>query len=450
MPASPTPVWLDDLAALPTGERDPVGIIAQQNATRLPGLVPVRMGRMLQPPFAYYRGTAAGMAADLATTPHSGVLVAACGDAHISNFGFFASPERRLLFDLNDFDEGGMAPWEWDLKRLVASVCLAALDNDEAPGAAWEASRKTARSYRRYAQRLAKMTALERFYVTVDASAVERFYGKGGRKRLAKTQAKARARTSERVLDTMTVAPRDGSRRIVEQPPLTTHRHLGGHESLHRLWTEYVRTTAPDVRYLLDGFRPVDFVLRVVGVGSVGTRCYIAYLEDHRGAPLFLQLKEAGESVLGRYGGIRQAFESAAGTIEPGNHGERVVIAQRILQSHSDPFLGWITGFAGDQGEHVRVDYFWRQFKDMKGSIDLARLNLDDLTTTAKVCAGILARAHSQSPPALHVAQQCTDGKDMDVALADFARGYAGIVRGDFEALKAAADAGDIPVEYGV
>ena len=221
-----------------------------------------------------------------------------CGDAHNSNFGFYASPERALLFDLNDFDEGGVAPWEWDLKRLVTSVYIAALDNGESPKVARKAARATSAAYRNMTARFHELSALERFYATVDTSQLEGLLTGKSRKTLDKTTKKARRRTSNQVLDKLTIVDDAGGRRLADQPPLTQHTRHASREQLKQLWTEYVRTTRQDVRMLLQGFRVVDHVLRVVGVGSVGTRCYIVYLEADDGTPLFLQAKEAQPSVL--------------------------------------------------------------------------------------------------------------------------------------------------------
>lgn len=447
---TPSPVRTDDLGALPSGPRDPVGIVLEQNEDRLQDLVPVRMGRMLESPFAYYRGTAANMAADLATTPESGIHVLSCGDAHISNFGFFASPERALMFDLNDFDEGGAAPWEWDLKRLVTSAYLAARDVGASQKQASKAARKTSRSYRRTAARLQELTALERYYFGVDTDDLRELLSGKHRSALDKTTSKARRRTSAQVLDKFTVVTDSGERRLADQPPLTTHTTHATREQMQRLWGDYVATVRDDVRYLLQQFTLVDYVLRVVGVGSVGSRCYILYLEDRGGAPLFLQAKEAGPSVLATYGGVPQSLDGieSAGLI--GSHGHRVVAAQRVLQAHSDPFLGWLRGYAGDQGESVPADFYFRQFKDMKGSIDLSRLAPQGVAATGRACAALLARAHSQSPASDRVAALCDDGgDDLDEVFAQFARGYAEVCIEDYEALKAAADRGDVPVTYG-
>lgn len=404
---------------------------------------------MLQSPFAFYRGTAALMAADLATTPSSGLHVVACGDAHISNFGFYASPERQLLFDLNDFDEGGIAPWEWDLKRLVTSVYIAAIDNGESPKKALAAARTTSQAYRTMTARLHEMSALERFYAVVDATLLESLVTGKSLKTLRKTTAKARKRTSSQVLEKFTIVDAAGERRMADQPPLTQHLPHATDEQMERLWGEYAATTRQEVRFLLRRFRVVDFVLRVVGVGSVGTRSYIVYLEADDGTPLFLQAKEAQPSVLATFGKVPQELAGYTSAAADGE-GHRVVSAQRVLQAHSDPFLGWLRGYAGEQGDQVPTDFYWRQFRDMKGSIDLSLLGVKELTNTARVSAALLARAHAQSPGAGRIAERYADAEDLDDVLATFAQGYARICQADFDALAAAADAGRVPVAYGV
>lgn len=455
MPAATTDPTtpLEDLGELPTGVRDPLAILLAQNATRLPDLVPVRMGRMLESPFAYYRGTAATMAADFATTPGSGVTVLSSGDAHISNFGFFASPERSLLFDLNDFDEAGMAPWEWDVKRLVASVFIVAIDNGGSRKEARQAARSAGKAYARWMVRLADdYTTLERLYLTVDTSTLEKVLRGRSRSVLDKTTTKARRRTAAQVLDKLTVADDHGRRRIVDQPPLMMHTTNVSSEQIDHLWRDYLASTQDAVRYLLSGFRVIDHVLRVVGVGSVGTRAFIIYLEGTDGAPLFLQAKEAQPSVLGTYGGVEQVVPGGRDG-EVHSQGQRVVTAQRILQSHSDPFLGWLRtpgdapgDGAGDRG----TDYYWRQFRDMKGSVDLSTLGRKELTATARVCAGLLARAHSQSPGYARIADLCRDADRLGTIFARFADGYERISRADYDALAAAAHDGRVPVSLGV
>lgn len=448
---------LSQLSALPSGDRDPIGILVEQNASRLQDLVPVRIGRMLESPFAYYRGTAGTMAADLSSTPSSGQTVLCCGDAHISNFGFFASPERTLLFDLNDFDEGGFAPWEWDVKRLVTSVYIAALDNGETPDAARAAAVATTRAYRKSLRRLHALPAMDRYYFTVDTGNVSELltrHVKGsdlGKRRaaaaarqVAKAERKAAARNSQQALAKFTVADEGGQHRIVDQPPLTRHvEHVDGGR-VESLFREYTSTLREDVAYLLRQFRIVDYVLRVVGVGSVGTRCYIVLLEDREGNPLFLQVKEAQATVLSTYGKVPQFGDNW-----PSGNGGRVVGSQRVLQAQSDAFLGWTKDVDQRDAEH-RVDYYWRQFRDMKLSIDLATLDIDALTGTAKICAGLLARAHSQSSGAAQVAEEIGRSAELDQVMAEFARGYADICFADFEALEQAVAEGVLPAERGL
>lgn len=440
-----------DLSLMPTDRRDPLEIIKEQNRTRLQDLVPVRIGRMLESPFAFYRGTAALMASDLSRVPTTGQQVLSCGDAHISNFGLYASPERRLLFDLNDFDEAGFAPWEWDLKRLVTSVYLATINNDGTEDEALEIARETSTSYRDTLNRLAGMSALDRFYAAVDTDFItERLDYKKARKRMEKIEKKARKRNSLTALKKLTFTTENGQVRIQDQPPLMRHTEHATPEQIDSIWGGYLRSSGSEIRYLLNNFRYADHALRVVGVGSVGTRCYIFLLTGPTGEPLFLQVKEAGASVLETYGGIDQsaimewAPEGAIGD------GYRVVSCQRILQSHSDPFLGWIRGFDGVQGEEVPIDFYWRQFRDMKGSVDLSLLSGRELLITSRVCASLLARAHSQSKRVYEIVDAYGDDKSLDKELAEFARGYSKIAIADAAALQQAADDGDVPVEYGL
>lgn len=437
-------------AELPPTDRDPVAILDSQNATRLQELVPVRFGRMLQSPFAFYRGAAALMATDLAAGGSTNVPVVSCGDAHISNFGFFASPERTLLFDLNDFDEAGIAPWEWDVKRLVASIYIGARENSMSEDACYEAARTAAARYREVLGRMQGMTALERYYSRVDATMIESFAqtSKQARK-IRKVTAKARGRTSEQVLDKIGTVTEDGELLIVDDPPILQHTGHASHDRLQRFITSYTQTVRADISQLLQQYRVTDYALRVVGVGSVGTRCYIVALQGPSGDPLFIQIKEAGPSVLVTYGGMPQTIP---GVIEAPDHteGHRVVAGQRILQSQSDPFLGWIVGYDGAKGEHVRVDYYLRQFRDMKGSIDLSSLKPDGYRRMGEVCAALLARAHSQSVGAAQASAYLGSSAKTDGAFATWARGYADVNERDYETLAQAAKKGDIPAEFGV
>ncbi len=425
--------------------RDPVAILEQQHVSRLADLVPVRVGRMAQSAFAYYRGTAAVMAADLAAGPHTGIRVVCCGDAHVSNFGFYASPERTLLFDLNDFDEAGVAPWEWDIKRLAASVHIAGRDIGMSEAACRDATQRAVGSYRSCLRHLMGLSAMERYYFHVDSARVEAMFAGDLTRRAVK---KARSRTSEQLIGKMTVRDEKngGGLRIVDQPPVTRHVAHADLEQLHGLFLQYLGTLREDTAWLLSQFRLVDFVLRVVGVGSVGTRCYVLAFEGPGGEVLFLQAKEAQASVLSSHGGMPAVIAGAPGGVEY-SEGHRVVAGQRILQAQSDPFIGHIVGWAGEQSDCPRVDYYWRQFRDMKGSIDLARLDGAQLTSYGELCGTLLARAHSQSPGAVAIAGYLGSGARFDEAISKWSVAYADLCEADYAALRAAIRSGRLPAE---
>lgn len=435
------------------GDRDPIAILEEQNKRRIPELVPVRMGRMLQSPFSYYRGTAGPMAYDLTAGPTTNLHVVSCGDAHISNFGFFASPERALLFDLNDFDEGGVAPWEWDLKRLAASVYIGGRDGGLREDQCMEATRAAVVSYQYSLAKLMKLTALERFYLQVNIDQVESFITDSSDKKVAQRAArKAMSRTSDQVLAKMTTQEADGKPLIVDQPPITQHVENISLDELVAAFHGYMETLREDTAVLLSQFDLVDFVLRVVGVGSVGTRCYVGLFEGPAREPLFLQVKEASTSVLVRYGGMphvqlgkresTQGYRLSAVPIH--SQGHRVVATQRVLQAQSDPFLGWHE-FPGSV-----INYYFRQFRDMKGSVDLPSLNAGQFTRYVELCGNLLARAHSQSPMAHAVTGYLGASGKFAKSVASWAKDYANVCEKDFEALQAAAQAGRIPVETGV
>ncbi len=424
-------------------DRDPVGIIEAQHPSRLADLVPVRVGRMLQSPFAHYRGTAAVMAADLAAAPTPDIRVVACGDAHISNFGLFASPERSLVFDLNDFDEAGVAPWEWDLKRLVASVHIGGRDMGLDEDRCVTATTLAAIAYRETLAELMAMTALERYYFRVAVS--DDMVARSG-KRVRKAVDKARRRTSQQVLSKFTHVDTDGRRRIVDQPPLTRHVDDPSLDTVGVAFERYRHSVRGDVELLLNQFRLVDHVLRVVGVGSVGTRCYLVMLEGPGGESLFLQVKEAQPSVLHTHGGMPSVLGI---TTRLTNNGTRVVAAQRILQAQSDPFLGWITDRQGVE-DGPGTDYYWRQFRDMKGSVDLGTLTPSLFLAYAQLCARLLARAHAQSPGAGRIVGYLGGSERFDTAVATWARAYADLAERDFAALEAAVASGRLPAERGI
>lgn len=431
-------------------DRDPVALLESQHASRLQELVPVRIGRMLQSPFAYYRGTAGQMAADLRDDATVGARVVACGDAHISNFGFYASPERTLLFDLNDFDEGGIAPFEWDVKRLAASVHIGGRDGGLSEQQCRDATEGAVAAYQRALREFADLTALERFYYQIDVRALEKTLRDPDDLAASRRNVKkARRRTADQVLAKITTRSTDGVLRIVDEPPVTRHVDHASLDELRQAFDDYRGTVRDDIRALLEQFEVVDFVLRVVGVGSVGTRCYLIGLSGPSGEPLFLQAKEVQESVLVAQGGM-PAVLPADPRLVVASQGQRVVSAQRILQAQSDSFLGWFVGWAGEQSDRPRVDYYWRQFRDMKGSVDLAALRPKSFTTYAAVCARLLARAHSQSPASQTVRGYLGRDGGFAPAVADWAAAYADVCESDFRALEHAAAQGRVPVERGV
>ena len=420
------------LGTAPNLDRDPVAILDAQNAARLPELVGVRWGRMAASPFAFYRGAAAVMAHDLAPTPVSGPVVQACGDAHLANFGFYASPERALLFDLNDFDETTVAPWEWDVERLAASLAIASRESGFGAANERAVAVAAARSYRVTMRRAAKLSALEVFHTQVTAddlftigAATDRD-GKERRRRvkeIGRATAKARARTSEHALAKLSVTDDSGSLRIVQQPPLM-YRPDTAPSDLTEVPERYRSTASPDIEALLRRFRAVDYALRVVGVGSVGTRCYILLCVDASANPLFLQVKEASASVLGPYVGEGRYR----------HNGQRVVAGQRIMQAASDPFLGWTES----EGRH----YYVRQFRDMKGGFDVESLEDGPFGLYAQACATTLARAHSQSPNAAAITGYIGRGAAVAEALLEWAYAYATLSRADYDAFIAAPSGG--------
>ncbi len=427
-------------------DRDAVDLLDRQNATRVPELVPVRFGRMLESPFAFYRGSAALMAHDLGRNDHSDILVVSCGDAHVSNFGLYASPERALLFDLNDFDEGGYAPWEWDLKRLAASVHIGGRANGFSETTCGEMVRSAVASYvDRFASML-ELTVLERSYVRVDTAMLQEMAKPRHLKDIARAESRARRRTSEQVVQRLVTTGERGARRIIEQPPITTHVIGATSEQLGEAFRQYHETLPHHTALLLSQFELQDAVHRVVGVGSVGTRAYLAYLEGPNDEPLILQAKEADRSVLASFGGMPDRLPPGVPLPDGHSQGQRVVAVQRILQAASDHFLGWIT-FAG---HHRRVDYYWRQFRDMKGSVDLATLDSRQFTDYARLCAWLLARAHVQSPNAAVVGGYIGRSDALAEPLAQWAARYADQAEADYAALVAAVDQGRVPAERGV
>ena len=441
----------------PAADRpDPVSLLERQATTRVPELVPIRYGRMLVSPFTFFRGAALIMASDLATTPRSGIRVQVCGDAHLSNFGLFASPERSLMFDVNDFDETLPGPWEWDLKRLAASVVIAAQDREFTDKEARTAALEVGAAYRREMARLAGLSTLDVWYSRIDAAALlaelEETAARTGSKadkrmaaRTARTIDKAHTRDSVQALGKLTTVV-DGRLRILSDPPLIVPTDelfpqdvsdsLG--ESFHQLIRGYRHSLQSDRRHLLEQFQFVEIARKVVGVGSVGTRAWILLmvgqgLDD----PLILQAKEAEASVL----------EEFVGKSGYASHGARVVAGQHLMQAASDIFLGHqpVTGPDG-----VTRDYYVRQLRDWKGSFEVEGSIPQGLAKYVGVCAAALARAHARSGDRVAIASYLGNGPSFDRALADFAEAYAAQNLRDYEALKQAAASGRITVESGL
>jgi uncharacterized protein (DUF2252 family) len=431
----------------PTADRaDPVELLESQAETRVGQLAPLRYGRMLVSPFTFYRGAAAVMAADLAPTPRSGLEAQLCGDAHLSNFGAFASPERRLVFDLNDFDETLPGPWEWDVKRLVASFSLAGRDRGCGDGQRRRIVLAAAREYRETMRRLAQMGNLESWYQQLDADAIAARWaaavGDKQRKAFERNVAKARAKDSSRAVSKLAEEV-DGKLRIVSDPPLIVPIEELAEEAsgvdvkatvLHVL-SGYRDSLAVERRVLLDGYRLVDIAFKVVGVGSVGTRAWISLmLGRDRGDPLFLQIKEAQRSVL----------EPHAAPSEFDHQGERVVHGQRLMQAASDVMLGWVRA-EGIDGN--RRDFYVRQLWDWKGSARIESMDARGLTAYAEICGMTLAHAHARGGDRIAIGAYLGKSDTFDKAIAAFAEAYADQNERDYAALKAAADAGRIEVE---
>ena len=430
-----------------TDRRDPVEILEDQAADRLPELVPLRYSRMLASPFTFYRGAAAIMAADLAGTPTSGLWVQACGDAHLSNFGAFASPSRDLVADVNDFDETLPGPWEWDLKRLAASFEIAGRDRgfDASTRRKVVGDGGSAHTERRCAS-FAALTNLDLWYLQVEIDQIrERFEGDASRKELKQLDrniAKARRKTRMRAFDKLTTRV-DGELRIIHDPPVVVplEEVFAGKQlatadgRIRKVVEEYHDTLGAANQRLLDTYRYVHAARKVVGVGSVGTRAWIAlFVGRDEGDPLFLQVKEAQRSVLEPY---------TAPSAYP-HQGERVVEGQRLTQATSDILLGWLTA-TGPDGR--KRDFYVRQLWDQKGSATVELMSPANMGAYAQVCGAILARAHARSGDRIAIAAYLGGGDRFDRAIADFARAYADQNERDYSALLTAVDEGRIEVE---
>ncbi|HTZ45014.1 MAG TPA: DUF2252 domain-containing protein [Jatrophihabitans sp.] len=432
--------------------RDPVAILQGQEVSRVPELVPIRHGRMLVSPFTFYRGAAAVMAADLAARPVSGITVQLCGDAHVSNFGLFGSPERALLFDINDFDETHPGPWEWDVKRLVASLAIAGRDNGFGGKERRGIVRACARRYREAMREFAEQRELDVWYARLDTDNVQQLVSepltKSQIRKVDKLAAKARTRDSMQAFAKLTHEV-DGHPRIIATPPLVVP--IGDLlpeadratliTALTGLLRSYRRTLPSDRRVLLDRYTFIDMARKVVGVGSVGTRCWIVLMEGRDGMdPLFLQVKEAQPSVLAEHlatGGL-PLFR---------NQGERVVAGQRLMQAASDIFLGWqsVEGIDGEQR-----DFYVRQLRDWKGSVDIENTAPKGLSGLGEMCGWTLARAHARSGDRIAIATYLGEDEAFEQAMVAFADSYAEQNERDYAALAEAVRTGRVEAESGI
>lgn len=415
------------------GERDVIKLIEASNEDRLQNLIPIRHGRMVQSAFAYFRGTAAVQAYDLAGTPTSGIVVQACGDCHLMNFGGFATPERNIVFDINDFDETLLAPFEWDLKRLAASFVIAARWRGFQDDEAREMAVQTAASYRESMRKRESTGVLEAWYSRItlaDAQALVRdTVDLSGR--LKKKIAEARKQTHEHVFQKLT-SPSRGLPRIVDQPPLLYHvnRKEFSPRAVAHVFKEYRETLPEERRIMFDRFKLVDWALKVVGVGSVGTRCFVALFLAAPDDALFLQVKEARPSVLEPY----------TGTKKVAHNGQRVVVGQRLMQSASDIFLGWSRGPAGR-------DAYFRQLRDMKVSADIETQPPKVMRAYAMLCGLPLARAHDKAGDAAMIAGYLGSSDQFDEAIGDYAVAYADEVERDYKTFVRAVRSGRLKTD---
>ena len=410
----------------PVDRADPVAVLERQGRDRLPELLPIRYGRMAASPFAFLRGSAAVMAADLASRPHTGLTVQLCGDAHLLNFGLYASPERALLFDLNDFDETFPGPFEWDVERLAASVAVAGRTNGHAEAKVRRAALEAVAAYRTAMRRLARRDELAVWYERIDADSLLPLVRSASRRRhVASSLTRARRRTSLQALGKLTEVV-DGRRRIIHDPPLLEPAGASDMASLRKIFSDYRSTLSEERRLLLDRYRFVDAARKVVGVGSVGLRCFVVLLTGRdQSDPLFLQIKEARKAVW-------EEHLPHGPYVHPGH---RVVAGQRLLQAASDIFLGWMSGPQGRA-------FYWRQLRDMKGSADVAGMSPAELLGYARLCGTALARAHARSGDRIAIAAYLGGADTFEQAVADFALAYADQTAADHAALGAAVAAG--------
>jgi uncharacterized protein (DUF2252 family) len=413
---------------------DPVELLEAQAENRQPDLVPLRYARMTPSPFAFMRGAAIVMAHDLAGIPHTGIRAQLCGDCHLLNFGAYASPERTLLFDVNDFDETLPGPWEWDVKRLAASMVVAGRENGFGDSDCRRAARGAATSYRQRMAEFSQMGELEVWYSRVRSDEVFGLIDDSRTmKKATKAMRKARGRDNLQAVSKLTRVV-DGRRMIDDDPPLlvrVVEEEL--REQIHEILQMYSRTLQEDRRHLLDQYRFVDVARKAVGVGSVGTRDYVVLFEGRDAQdPLFLQVKEAEASVLEAH--LPKSIYN--------NRGHRVVAGQRLMQAASDIFLGWLRGKAGR-------DYYWRQLRDMKGSAQPEGMSPDELVLYAGLCGWALSRAHARSGDRVQISAYLGKSERFDSAIGDFAEAYADQTERDHAALCAAVESGKVAGQVG-
>jgi len=417
----------------PPRRADPIAILRSADALRQPDLVPLRYGRMLQSPFTFYRGSAGVMAADLAQTPASGIRVQSCGDCHLLNFGGFATPERRIIFDINDLDETLAGPWEWDVKRLVASFVLAARANGLSDKDGGDAAVACARSYRRAMHDFAEMNVLDVWYARFDDSKFLSQLPQGQKAILKKRIAKATSASSSELVYARLVEGTDRKPRIHDDPPTIFHADAslaqGNLHLIKKALVGYRETLPEDHRVLFDHYRLVDAAIKVVGIGSVGTLCMVLLMMSIADNPLFLQVKEANASVL----------EAYVGSSAYSHHGQRVVMGQRLMQPASDLFLGWTTG---PNNRH----FYLRQLRDVKLKPLVETYDSEMLSIYGKICGWVLARAHAKGGDLWTIAGYLGKSDQFDEAMGKFATHYADQAERDHAALKAAVKAGTIEV----
>ena len=413
----------------PAKRRDPIAILKESNRDRLAELVPIRYGRMLRSPFTFLRGSAGLMAHDLATTPATGIRVQACGDCHLLNFGLFATPERHLIFDINDFDETLPAPWEWDVKRLAVSFAVAARDNHLSDAQARAAAVECVRAYRLRLRACSEMSPLDVWYDHLDAEAIVEM---APTTKIRKAREQLVAQAQERIGDYLypkISSEIGGRRRLIDQPPLIFHlfeeRNLD--EVLREAMTAYRNSLPDERRVLFDRYRLEDMAIKTVGIGSVGTRCFVGLFFSAENHPLLLQFKEACASVLEPYAG-KSAYA---------NHGQRVVTGQRLMQSASDIFLGWTEGRAGRH-------FYARQLRDMKLSAPVEGATATQMRLYAQLCGRTLARAHAKSGDAALISGYLGKSGAFDEAVGDFALAYTDQTARDHAALVAAVRSGRV------